>query len=373
MPRYTLTLDQNGRSRVIADRQPRRYRGFADTEAPEQTPEQIEAKARSTHSALSQQTSAAAGAQQTFKRDMMQAAIKVAAVQTGISIALMCVPIVGWALGIIYSVLQWFASKHVKRETTSIMNDLKVEIDQKNKQVQRQVHTEEDRIANELLPAAQALALSSAPLEGLGSLWTSVTGSVRTAAKQVSKAVVQVHKVPAKFAVDQTMKAAAGAARTVGAKGVAAQLDRDRAHVDHAVEIAATHAEKDLGDPKEMDAELRRVAGYVNGDEQIRAAKEGAAKVRAKVFAQLAAAKADTLAQMATDKYRQNLTLSMAKAIRGDPNMLNAARVYQKQEQDAALRAGLPASTVVATVPSSNIGTIATVGAALSAFFLLRH
>lgn len=390
MPQYRLTLGDDGESFLERVDRPLQLYGLGAAIAPTPNPKNEaaeRAKAATVSKAeLDARTAAFAGTQRTVSRQMKQAAIKVAAAQAAISLSIVVlesmvvIPVVGWiaaAVGAVLAVVSYFRNKHVKAEIASIMGALQRDVTAHQKAAQKQMQAAEDVAASAVLPAAQQLALSGAalPLEGLGdlgSLWTSITGAVKKAAKQTGKAVVQVHKVPAKAVLDVSMKAAAGAARTVGLKKTAAQIDRDRAHVDHAITIAAEHAERDMGDPQELAAELKRAAGMVDGGEQIRVAREGAAKIRTKAYAQIDAAKNNALAEFATPAYRDKLTVSLARAIRGDPSLLDEARAYQAAEKAAAVRAGLPSSTIDTTVPGSPAPLVGA-AAAVAAFFLLRH
>ena len=328
--------------------------------------------------------------QKAFKQEMIEAAIKVAATQTAIEgtadimIAMGVIPIVGWvsaAIGVVITVISHFNNARVQRGIAEVMNQLKKDISARQASVQNVVHAAESDLSDKLLPAAQTLALSNTPLEGLGDFWsdigkklTKVTRPiVKHVTKPIAKAIVQVYTVPAKVVGDATMKAVASAARSTGHENLASKIDNTRKTMDKKMKMFQDKYTGAMGDPAELASDLKTAVGMVTGDEEIAQAQQGADRIRTKAYAQLAAAQANALATLGTPEYQQNLTISLARAIRNDPSLLSEAQAVQQQEQAFASQSGLAPSTVVATVPASNAGALVTIGAALSAFFLLRH
>jgi F0F1-type ATP synthase membrane subunit b/b' len=303
-----------------------------------------------------------------FKKDMIQAAAKVAAMQLGISIALMCIPVVGWALAAIYALVNLFTGSRVKGKINDIMRGLKKDLNAKQQATQEEVHAEEARVGESLWPEASKLALSNEPLEGLGDFWSKAKDVV----KKGVHAIVKVHTVPVKIVGQQTIKSWQMAAKLTGDTKLQHKLKGKEDSWAEEMDRTTKKATAALMSPDQMWTDVKRVAGVITGDEQILKAREGAAKVKKTAYEQMDRAREEALAGLHSAEYRAEMIRSMARGIRGDPKLMEEARYFQEQEQKLALANGLPSDAVVPTVPASSAGLL-TVAAAVGALFFMRH
>ena len=314
--------------------------------------------------------------QSQLKKDMIQAAAKVTAVQVGISVALLFIPIVGWALAAINAVVAVIFSalaQRNKKKLQAVIAGIKTHVDAYQAQAQVEIHAQEQVISDQLWPDAVALANSGQSLDGLGDFWSNLRDDAKKAVRSVATAVVKFHTIPVKILGQQVIKgvrSVAGAVHDTSLqKKLAGKEDAWAAEIDRSTK--QTSAALTNLDTLKNDAV--RAVGLVTGEEQIRVAEQKGAEIEAAARQQIDAYKADTLAHMQTPEYRTELTRNLARAIRGDPTLQQEANYYQSQEQAKAVQNGLPANTVVPTVKSSSGGTLAAVGALVGAFFLLKH
>lgn len=308
--------------------------------------------------------------QKQLQKKMIEAAVETTAMQMSASIALLCIPVVGWAaeaIMAVWALMTYLAAQHVKAAIKKIMADLKKAVSVKQKAVEADVHAVEDKISTEVFPAAQALAISNTPINGLGDIWQRIGGGIKKAAK----VVVKVHVAPIKAAGHETLKAAASISKAVGAKGLSKTLESKERVWDNVSAHAEKYASDRLGDPRQIANDLRGLKEMMTGEVQIRKAQEGADKIKAKVFAMLELNKSDTLARMATAEYRDTLTKNIARSIRNDPKMLEDAQFYVAQQEKLAVKNGLSPDAQIPNVTGSNAGFLASL-AALGAVFMLK-
>lgn len=123
--------------------------------------------------------------------------MKQAAIQTGISLGLLAVPLVGGILSAIYTVISLPGTLYVKQRMASLVRSTQARIAAASERVQDEITAVQRRIQDEVFDQAVALAVSGDPIpgfSGLGGIFSNVTRAIRNTAKGVTKVVKQVPK-----------------------------------------------------------------------------------------------------------------------------------------------------------------------------------
>lgn len=343
------------------------------------------ATAAATSTAVQQADAAMAQAQanldsqnKDFKRDMMQAAAKVAAVQTAASVSVMivglCIPVIGWAMAAVAAIMSIVSSalgKKYKAEVKQIIADLQTRLNAYQQAAQDKVHAAEQAMATQLWPAAQQLAASG---QDLGDFWSDLRDDIKHAAKQVVTAVVKFHTEPVKFIGSQAIKGIRSFAGAVHDTNLQKKLKgKEDAWADE-IDRSAQHTAAAMTNLNTLKDDAIHAVNIATGKEQVIVAQQKAADIEKAAKAQIDAYVQQALAGLQTPEYQTELTRDLARAIRGDPSLMQEATYYQEQEQALAVKNGLPASTVVPTVKTSTLGgNLAAVAALAGAFLLLKH
>ena len=218
--------------------------------------------------------------------DVKKELIKSAAVNAAIAISLNALPIVGWALSLVYAGVQAIVGSKYQRESEALIGDFQNEM----KATQAQFQAKIDAAANEAMrqeaPAAQQLALSNLPLEGLGEfgdIWSDAKDVIMRPVKEAQRIVKQVVGSP----VYNTVQ-----------KVVGKPLEQ----VANKVEDAAFDARDTLtGRSAKEDVE------------------KAIDKARGIAVGQMSEAANKAIAEINSPAYRQQLRINMAKQIRADP------------------------------------------------------
>jgi hypothetical protein len=135
---------------------------------------------------------------------MKEELMKQCAVQTAISLGLLCVPVVGWILSGVYSVLTLPGSLYVKARMADLVRETQERIRVRTEKVQDEIAAVQERIQNEVFDQAVELAISGQPLEGfsgLGNWFESATRAVKRVVSHVThpvKIVRAVKQLPSK-------------------------------------------------------------------------------------------------------------------------------------------------------------------------------
>jgi hypothetical protein len=122
-----------------------------------------------------------------IKEEMM----KQAATQTTISLALSCVPAIGWILGLIYTIISLPGTLYVKARMKELSNELKDRLVARGNAAQDIINARQHQIQNEVWDEAMELAVSGEPLEGLGDLGATIFDRVAKGAKTVIHAAAR--------------------------------------------------------------------------------------------------------------------------------------------------------------------------------------
>lgn len=287
----------------------------------------------------------------SLKQGMTEAVVQTAVAQTAASTAAeiatqgvaitaaiaagSVVPIIGWALSVAIAIGTMIGAAKAKRDVAKILNDVQVQLKAYGDQTTATIKAAQDQVAQQEFPAAQQLADSRQPIDGLGgifnkSFWTqAVTATVLKPVEYVGKAVLATAKGAAKLTGD-----------THGAAFLAKQQqnwDSNSARVqdmlDHRLQNPYTGIAKDL------DAAGRTLAGT-----------QVTHVVRQKAAQLLAAAKQDLdgfrdkmLSMATTDDYHTAVRTNLAKGLRGDPQF--ALQVQELKARNAMLAATMTSST----------------------------
>jgi hypothetical protein len=305
--------------------------------------------------------------QKRFKKEMILAVAKVTAVQMGISIVMMCIPVIGWLLAAINALVSLIVGDIMKKRLKKVMDGIKTEIQDYQKAAQIQVHEHEEQAVQSVWSAATALAASGESLDGLGNLWDDIKGT----AKRVVHSVVQFHNAPVKIIGRGVIKGVRNFAHVVHDTKMEKRLKNKEAAWDEEIDRTTKHATAALTDAKTAVEDAKHAVRIVTGEEQVRVAKEKGALLVAKAKAQIDASTASVIAAMQTAEYRANLTRNLAKAIRGDPAITSDAQYFAGKEAAYAAANGVPTDSIVPTVQPSSGGLVA-VAAAVGAYFMLR-
>lgn len=309
--------------------------------------------------------------QRRFKKDMIQAVAKVTAVQVGISVVLLFIPVIGWALAAINALVGLIVGDIMKKRLKKVMDGIKNDLQAYQKQAQAEVHAVEEQVTEQVWPDAAALAQSGEPLDGLGDFWQDIKGSVSKAAKQVVKAVVTVHTVPVKLVGQGVIKGVRSAAHVFHDTKLEKKLRNKEAAWNDEMERSTNHTTAALTNLKTAASDAKRAVGMVTGEEQVRVAEEKGRLLVAKAKAQIDAGKAEAIASMQTPEYRAQLMRNLAKAMRGDPAITSDAQYFASKEAQLAAANGVPSDSIVPTVQPSSGGLVA-VAAAVGAYFMFR-
>jgi hypothetical protein len=144
--------------------------------------------------------------QQRMQGQMKEELMKQCAVQTAISLGLLAVPVVGWILSGVYTLLTLPGSLYVKARIADMVRDTQERIRVRTEKVQDEIAAKQERIQNEVFDQAVELAVSGQPLEGLGlggldGWFESATSAVKRVVSHVThpvKIVRAIKQLPAK-------------------------------------------------------------------------------------------------------------------------------------------------------------------------------
>jgi len=110
--------------------------------------------------------------------EVKDAAMETAAMQTGVSLALAAIPVVGWAASAIVSVAGAIGSGKYQREAEEIMSDAQSVVARLQAESQARISAMMTKVFNHERPHAIQLALSGVPLSGFGSAFKSAVSKI---------------------------------------------------------------------------------------------------------------------------------------------------------------------------------------------------
>ncbi len=280
------------------------------------------------------------------------------------------VPIVGWVVAALIAIGTLVGGSIAKKQIHKMIEGAKDEIQGYGRRVQATVQAAKNQVGEDEWAAAQALAASGQPLEGLGGFKDMFTHAI---AKAQTKSVQVVG--------DAILKTGAAGARLVGDKKGEAKAkkwndawDRNSKRVD---EMFA----KKLNNPYHMFAEdIDAIGRTFSGQQAVHV-------VRNKIGSMVAAAKRDmdefrdkTLSMVGTPEYHEATRINLAKGLRGDPQF--AQRAQELQARDKMVAAAFTSNDQVTGVVNTaqgkpadaggGAGALGTAAALIGAFFMFR-
>lgn len=296
-----------------------------------------------------------------MKKDIKETAIKAAAAQMSLQIGLMFIPVIGWAIGALVALAQFFIGKHYERKMKGViedgMNDIKVFAVRANEQVTQTA----SRIYDEEYPNAIRLAVSPDPINGLGeSFWGKLEDKVlkpaATAGRKVNMIPVTLVVKGSRAVVGHHVKGSIKALETVGLKSTAEDV---RHYYDKGNEIA-----KDI---ERRTADPALAAKLMSGEETVEVAENKINEIKNIVYADINKETNAAIAKLESAEGRYEIRKQTALALRNDPSVIELRNKFEAQARQAAAQAQQQnAKLNAATGPSLNT-TTALVGTALAA------
>lgn len=129
-----------------------------------------------------------------LKDAIIEAVIKQAAVSTAVQIGLMFVPIIGQAVAGLVSITQAFTGKYYQKQVDDLVAQTIKDIQDRGAQSTKRIQAAGDAIYVQEMPAAITLAASNQPIDGLGSLASSVRKAVSSVKSKAAGLTQQVTK-----------------------------------------------------------------------------------------------------------------------------------------------------------------------------------
>lgn len=233
-----------------------------------------------------------------LQKDMKEAALKQAAISTGISIGLTAVPVLGWAAGAIYAVVQAVVSTKYQKEAQQVMADTERKAKEIVAGYELKLAQAQNRVFEEEQSAALQMAISCdlpAPMSGMGG-WDPWEDVKKAAKKVTVKTVI-------KLAVAPSLVAA-----TAVAKGI--QSATDSKTIDR------------LTDPIiKADRAVDKGIDTLSGKEGVLKAEQASAQILADVRRTMQEQYDLNMGEMAKPEFRANLRLQIARNLRADPSV----------------------------------------------------
>lgn len=373
--------------------------------------------------------------QRRLSKAIIDAVIREAALNTGIQIGLIFVPVIGQAIAGLLSLMNMILGQVYERQIQRIIADTMAAIQTRASAAQAKIEAAGNQVCIEEYPTAIQLAMSNQTFNGLGSIWTSITGAVKAVPQQI-KQVISDPKSQTKFltslnpigltrlAVKDVQKAAISTAKAIESTGAvnkgtlsqplyslqnktddvmysAAKLSSPFTVVQESVGLTFKYgsmivaaameatgnqtgadAVRKIGNQvhgasQEMMTALTPTGGYnlFSGREGYLAARDACEHMRMQAFAAIDAQAQDAIAKLQSPEGRQNTRVALAKALRNDPSFIAKAQELRDLEaqQMQPLQQREDLLSQAAGPPSSGAGTLLGVAAAGTAAFLIAR
>lgn len=311
-----------------------------------------------------------------LEKDIKDVAIRAAAATMALQIGLMFVPVVGWALGAIISLVQFFTGKMYEKRVKEVIKKTADDVRTFAAKANNEVTVVASMVYDQEYNASLRLASSGIPLEGMGDFWSDardkVKKNVAPIVRKISMAPVTLVVAGSRAVTSAGLKAVAEVSKAAGAEGFA----RDVRKFEEKGDTYAKDIQYRTEDPK-------RAHELLSGKETLNVAEKRAGELKATAITQITKEKNDAIALLQSPKGREAIRKQTAMALRGNPEVL--ARKAQLDAEEAALRASLNASNAdvnvaidsmqptLQTVSKLNsttavVGTVLAAGAAFLAF-----
>jgi hypothetical protein len=222
-------------------------------------------------------------------------------------------------------------------------------------------------VADEEWPAAERLAVSGQPLEGLGSfLGIKKSDITQAVAKVQTKTVGEVGKV--------ILRTGRVGAQLVGDKRGEAMVRKQEDNWNRNTKrVEKMFAEK-LNNPYKMIAhDLDTIGRTVSGQQIVHVMKQKIAQLLAAAQRDFDAYRAGAIAQASTPEYRETVRIDLAKGLRKDPDFeRKAAEIKARNKMIDAEFSPTALASSVPQGPEGGGGLLTTAAGLVGAFFLFR-
>lgn len=280
------------------------------------------------------------------------------------------IPIVGWAAAAVIAIGTFIGGRIGKRRAEEAVRDGKKKIEAYGKLVQDQVKSAQMAVAVQELPAAESLAASSEPLDGLGSFF-----GIRK--KQITHAVSKAQVKSVQVVGQAILRTGAAGAKLVGDKRGEEKAKKWEAKWNANSDRVQKMFERKLDNPYKMIAhDLDTIGRTVSGQQVAHVTKQKVAELVKKATQDMNEYRDKTMAAINTQDYREAVRVNIAKGLRGDPSF--ASKASEIRARDKMIDSEFTSSQQVAAV-TGNVagqagggGLMATAATIASAFFLLR-
>lgn len=281
------------------------------------------------------------------------------------------VPIVGWAVAALIAVGTFIGGRIGKKRAEEAINDAKRDIQSYGEATQKQISDAQMAVAVQEYPAAESLAASSTPLEGLGAF-------LGLRKKKITHAVAKAQVKSVQVVGQVYLRALRYGSQAVGwKKGADYAKYREKKWVANSKRVQNMF-ERKLDNPYKMVAhDLDTIGRTVSGQQVAHVTRDKARTLVAKAKQDMDEYRDKTLAAINTEEYREAVRVNIAKGLRGDSSF--ASKVSEIKARDKMIDAEFMSSQQVAAAAPDNVagsggggGLMATAATIASAFFLLR-
>jgi hypothetical protein len=271
----------------------------------------------------------------TMTKDVKQKLIQSAAINAAITISLNAIPIVGTAMSLVYAGVQAIVGSKYQRESQQMMGDFQDEMKRTQASYQAKIDAAANAAMQQEAPAAQQLALSNLPLQGLdgmGDIWSKAKDVIMAPVKEAQRVL---HKV-----------LPSGVIYTVNTvtKPIEQQI--------HRAEDAAFDARDTL-----------------TGRSAKTEVEESIDKARKIAVAQFEATTKTAIAEINSPAYRQQLRINIAKQIRADPSV---AAMLNRMPAGGTPQLTTPGTDVAEPAKGISLVPMGAAAAAVLAFGFLK-
>lgn len=261
-----------------------------------------------------------------LEKDIKEVAIRAAAASMALQIGLMFVPVVGWALGAVLALVQFFTGKHYEQRVKDVIKKTSEEVKAKAAKSNQEVSLAASQVYDQEYRSAITLAASGVPL---GDFWSDtrdkVKKNVAPIVRKISMAPVTLVVAGSRALTSAGLKAVVEGSKLVGADSFAKDVRKFEEKGDKIAKDIQYRTE----DPK-------RAHELLSGRETLNIAESRASELKATAFAEIDREKNAAIAKLTSPEGRAEIRKQTAKALRGDPETL--ARVAQLNEEEARLR-----------------------------------
>lgn len=278
-----------------------------------------------------------------MEKDIKDVAIRAAAASMALQIGLMFVPVVGWALGAIISLVQYFTGKYYEQKVKDLIKNTAQQVRDFASAANTEVSMAASAVYDQEYSSALALASSGVPL---GDFWSDTRDklkkNVAPIVRKISMAPVTLVVAGSRAVTSAGLKAVAEGAKAAGAEGFA----RDVRKFEEKGDTYAKDIQYRTEDPK-------RAHELLSGKETLNVAEKRAGELKKSAFEQITTEKNNAIALLRSPEGRQTIRKQTALALRGSPEVLAAKA--QLDAEEAALRAALNASNADANAAISSM------------------